>query len=133
MSIKFLVLGGGVFWVWGGGGGKCRFYFYGRADFSEFWGSNSGKRKTYTGTSHPPFFKKGHAMGKKMAGTNEFAFFFRCRSICTGGGPESGRKINRKMPSGRYAGTKIYFSSNWDEVDGGDADGGERLLCGFCV
>ena len=35
MSIKFLVLGG-VFWVffWGGGG-KCRFYFYGREDFSE--------------------------------------------------------------------------------------------------
>ena len=27
---------GGVFWVWGGGGGvKCRFYFYGREDFSE--------------------------------------------------------------------------------------------------
>ena len=25
---------GGVFWVWGGGG-KCRFYFYGRGDFSE--------------------------------------------------------------------------------------------------
>ena len=24
-------------------------------------------------------------MGKKMAGTNEFAFF-RCKSICTGGG-----------------------------------------------
>ena len=34
MSLKFLVLGeGGVFWVLGGG--KCRFYFYGRADFSE--------------------------------------------------------------------------------------------------
>ena len=31
---KILVLGGGRFWVWGGGG-KCRFYFYGRADFSE--------------------------------------------------------------------------------------------------
>ena len=35
MSIKFLVLGGGVFWVFGGGGGECRFYFYGRAEFSE--------------------------------------------------------------------------------------------------
>ena len=35
MSIKFLVLGGGgVFWVLGGGG-ECRFYFYGRGDFSE--------------------------------------------------------------------------------------------------
>ena len=35
MSIKFLILGG-VFWVWGGGGGECRFYFYGRRDFSDF-------------------------------------------------------------------------------------------------
>ena len=34
MSIKCLVLGGGG--ILGlGGGGKCRFYFYGRADFSE--------------------------------------------------------------------------------------------------
>ena len=34
LSIKFRVFfGGGVFWVLGGG--KCRFYFYGRADFSE--------------------------------------------------------------------------------------------------
>ena len=30
MSIKFLVLGGGVFWVGGGG----QFYYYGRGDFS---------------------------------------------------------------------------------------------------
>ena len=37
MSIKFLVLGGeGYFGFWGGGG-KCRFYFYGREDFSEFF------------------------------------------------------------------------------------------------
>ena len=28
MSVKFLLLGGGV-----GGGGECRFYFYGREDF----------------------------------------------------------------------------------------------------
>ena len=35
MSIKFLVLGGGEFGFWGGGPGKCRFYFYGREDFSE--------------------------------------------------------------------------------------------------
>ena len=35
MSIKFLVLErGGVFWVLGGGG-ECRFYFYGRGAFSE--------------------------------------------------------------------------------------------------
>ena len=34
MSIKFLVLGGGggYFGFWGG---ECRFYFYGREDFSE--------------------------------------------------------------------------------------------------
>ena len=39
MSIKFLVLGGGGILDFGGGGGECRFYFYGRADFSEYWGS----------------------------------------------------------------------------------------------
>ena len=32
VSVKFLLFWGGVL---GGGGGKCRFYFYGRADFSE--------------------------------------------------------------------------------------------------
>ena len=31
MSVKFPFFGGVV----GGGGGECRFYFYGRADFSE--------------------------------------------------------------------------------------------------
>ena len=31
MSVKFPLFGGGVW----GGGGECRFYFYGRADFSE--------------------------------------------------------------------------------------------------
>ena len=34
MSIKFLVLGGGYL-EFLGGGGECRFYAYGRADFSE--------------------------------------------------------------------------------------------------
>ena len=34
MSIKFLVLGGGIL---GLGGGECRFYFYGREDFSDFF------------------------------------------------------------------------------------------------
>ena len=33
MSIKFLVLGGGILGSFGGG--KCRFYFYGREDFSD--------------------------------------------------------------------------------------------------
>ena len=32
MSIKFLVFGGGDFEL--GGGGECRFYFYGRGDFA---------------------------------------------------------------------------------------------------
>ena len=35
LSIKFLVLGGGYFGVLGGGG--CRFDFYGREDFSDFF------------------------------------------------------------------------------------------------
>ena len=38
MLIKFLVLAGGVFWVFWvffGGGEGCQFYFYGREDFSE--------------------------------------------------------------------------------------------------
>ena len=41
MSIKFLLLGGGgVFWVFGGGG-ECRFYFYGREDFSDMFFSDN--------------------------------------------------------------------------------------------
>ena len=48
-----------------------------------------------------------------MAGTNEFGFF-RCKSVCTGGGPESGRKKFEKcLPAG--TGTKIYFSSRGRE------------------
>ena len=34
-------------------------------------------------------------MGKKIFGTNEFAFF-RCKSRCAGGGPESGFEKNSK-------------------------------------
>ena len=72
--------------------------------------SSSGKIKTYTGTSPPLFSKKAMPWGKKMAGTNEFACF-RCKSICTSGGPESGRKKSEKcLPAG--TGTKIYFSSS---------------------
>ena len=38
MSIKFLVFfGGGILGFWGG---ECRFYFYGRADFSEIRNSS---------------------------------------------------------------------------------------------
>ena len=33
MSIKFLVLGGGVFWVGGGGGGSADFIFMGARIF----------------------------------------------------------------------------------------------------
>ena len=36
---KFLVFGGGGILGFFLGGGKCRFYFYGRKDFSEFWGT----------------------------------------------------------------------------------------------
>ena len=43
MSIKFLVLGGGVILGFGGGG-SAGFYFYGRADFSD---TNLGKTKDY--------------------------------------------------------------------------------------
>ena len=46
-----------------------------------------------------------------MAGTNEFAFF-RCQSICTGGGGgvqnQAEKKIEKCLPAG--TGTKIYFS-----------------------
>ena len=50
-----------------------------------------------------------------MADTNEFASF-RCTSICTGGGPESGRKNFEKcLPAG--TGTKIYFSRSVNFFD----------------
>ena len=46
LSIKFLVLGGGdilgFFW-----GGECRFYFYGREDFSDNSAKISGISKPY--------------------------------------------------------------------------------------
>ena len=40
MSIKFLVLGGGI-WVFFRGG-ECRFYFYGREDFLKLMGGTDG-------------------------------------------------------------------------------------------
>ena len=40
MSIKILVLGGGGS-IWVFGGGECRFYFYGREDFSDRWPGDS--------------------------------------------------------------------------------------------
>ena len=70
---------------------------------------NNREKKNIYQYQSPPFFWKGHAMGKKVAGTNEFAFF-RCRSMCTKGGPESGRK-NFKTCLLAGTGTKIYFSS----------------------
>ena len=46
-------------------------------------------------------------MGKKMAGTNEFAFF-RCRSICTEGVQNQAEKNAKQcLPAG--TGTKIYL------------------------
>ena len=44
MSVKFLLFRGGVL----GGGGKCRFYFYGRADFSELRDSKFTTRSVFT-------------------------------------------------------------------------------------
>ena len=41
--------GGGVFWVWGG---ECRFYFYGRGDFSEF-----GRTPDYSSPEDPAVLK----------------------------------------------------------------------------
>ena len=50
-----------------------------------------------------------------MAGTNEFAFF-RCRSICTGGGVQSqAEKKIEKMPSGRYRYKNLLFQNNSNE------------------
>ena len=67
----------------------CRFMFFSCRRVSRFPPPNSGqdpgKKKNVYQYQSPSFFWKGHAMGKKMAGTNEFAFF-RCRSMCTRGG-----------------------------------------------
>ena len=52
MSIKFLVLGGGILGF--GGGGKRRFYFYGARGFFLKFGQN---KLTPT---HPPKKRKGH-------------------------------------------------------------------------
>ena len=49
MSVKFPFLGGVL-----GGGGECRFYFYGRADFSDRRGSKKGlSRRHLEGRSTP--------------------------------------------------------------------------------
>ena len=73
--------------------------------------SVSGKRKTCNNTS-PSHVSKRPCNGEKIAGTNEFAFF-RCRSICTGGGGVQNQAETKKfqecLPAG--TGTKIYFSS----------------------
>ena len=62
-----------------------------------------------------------------MAGTNEVAFF-RCRSICTGGGPESGRKNSKKcLPAG--TGTKIYFSSHSSDQHPKDVYSENSIYC----
>ena len=48
MSVKFPFFGGG-FW---GGGGECRFYFYGRADFSDLKNFHQHSLKVF----HRPTF-----------------------------------------------------------------------------
>ena len=76
----------------------------------------------YTGTNPPLFSKKAMPWGKKWPVQMNFAFF-RCKSICTGGGPESGRKNSKKcLLAG--TGTKIYFSR--------DAVENRRPLLRFC-
>ena len=47
VSTKFLVLGGGILGL-GGGRGKCRFYFYGRGDFSDLSPSEKGQESPTT-------------------------------------------------------------------------------------
>ena len=58
MSIKFLGLGGGGGNL-GFGGGECRFYFYGREDFSDFLGDH----QPYTATTKDFGSKKGFRRG----------------------------------------------------------------------
>ena len=73
-----------------------------------------GKEKRIPVPVPPPFSKKAMQWGK-MAGTNEFAFF-RCKSLCTGRGPESGRKKNQEMPSGRYRYQNQLFQNTFTPI-----------------
>ena len=70
--------------------------------------SCSREKKTYTSTSPPPLFFQARQWGKKMAGTNEFAFF-RCRSIRTGGGFQNQTNKIQKMPPGWYRYENLLF------------------------
>ena len=69
MSIKFRVLGGGILGF--GGGGECRFYFYGRADFSE----KDQKRPRQTKPKKGQFmnFSQGHS-GTRVRNVNRARF-----------------------------------------------------------
>ena len=49
-------------------------------------------------------------MGKKMAGTNEFAFFFAVEAYVPGGGVQNQAEKNSKKCLLAGTGTKIYFS-----------------------
>ena len=70
--------------------------------------AKTGKIKTYTGTSPSLFSKKAMPWGKKWP-VQMNLLFFRCKSICTGGGPESGRKkFEECLPAG--TGTKNLLS-----------------------
>ena len=66
------------------------------------------KKKSIPAPVPPPFFLKRPRNGEEMAGTDEFAFF-RCRSICTGGGSGIRPKKHRKMPSGQYRYQNLLF------------------------
>ena len=68
ISIKFLVSGGGVFGVLGGGG-ECRFYFYGREDFSELSGTFSHSQRKTSGIFSHLQAKSGTFIGwSRMSG-----------------------------------------------------------------
>ena len=71
--------------------------------------ASAGKRKTYTGTSPPLFSKKAMQWGKKWPVQMNLPFFAVEAYVPGGGGPESGRKKIRKMPSGRYRYKNLLF------------------------
>ena len=95
MPIKFLVLGGGVFGFFFGG--VCRFYFYGREDFSDEKQTSSWKSKSLfasrpikiskkTGTQRvrarystilPPFISIVRSPGRPVILVPEFGFLPR--------------------------------------------------------
>ena len=75
MPIKFPLLGGGSWFFFGRGGWKCRFYFYGRGDFSDFTESpeTDRERKTLTNSSFAGILNTPGVPGHpgKLPGTSQ--------------------------------------------------------------